>query len=466
MRIRAGALSVLAVLTTAAAASAQDWSFDARDIAMGGVGTTGNLATKMIAEQRDYTSIVLPFGLIQVFKDMNIYNPDSKNFDPVRALEYVASPMHYALDRGTTNNAQELFVSDLRNATISRDLSRYKGFVPANDVLAEGLAAPNFGGTIKLYKGARGSFQGLYVGAGPYLSVHSDSMFDPGLTNVLATGINVPNAQFPITTQDQGQVALAITGGYRGRFAWGPGIGSGSEREGLYVAANYNFLRGFQYESDAMSIALRTDASGLLVGASNIVIDHRHSSDGQGYSLDFGVGAVVDRWEVGFGANGVGNHIDWSGLEQTRYTLPSLTSGNSDFITTSVPTAGDTRVELPVDYQANVAYYANRWAAAGEVGHGFGGASLHAGLERRYGPIAVRGGARYSFSKWNPTAGVGFDLSPRVGLDVAAYGTNANIEQTRDAVIAVSIRINHLKSRPTTSPKEKLEGQNESSGRD
>src|SRR5215470_9516096 len=130
MRIRAGALSVLAVLTTAAGASAQDWSFDARDIAMGGVGTTGNLATKMIAEQRDYTSIVLPFGLIQVFKDMNIYNPDSKNFDPVRAIEYAASPMHYGLDRGRTNTGEALFVSDLRNATLSRDLSRYKGFVP------------------------------------------------------------------------------------------------------------------------------------------------------------------------------------------------------------------------------------------------------------------------------------------------------------------------------------------------
>jgi hypothetical protein len=445
MRIRAGVFGVIAVLTTAATAAAQDWSFDARDIAMGGVGTTGNLSTKMIAEQRDYTSVVLPFGLIQVFKDMSIYNPDSKNFDPVRALEYAASPVHYGLDRNTTNSAEELFVSDLRNATISRDLSRYKGFVPANDVLAEGLVAPNFGGTIKLYKGARGSFQGVYVGAGPYLSVHSDSTFDPGLTGVLTTGINVPNAFFPITTQDQGQLAIAVTGGYRGRFAFGPGIGSGSDREGLYVAANYNFLRGFQYENDAMSIAMQTDASGLLVNASNIVIDHRHSSYGLGYSLDFGVGAVIDRWEVGIGANGVGNRINWSGLDETRYTLPSLMSGNSSFVSTTTAPVGDTRVEVPVDYRGNVAYYSNQWSAAAEVGHGFGGASLHAGLERRVGRMEVRGGARYSFSRWNPTAGVGFDLSRRVALDVAAYGTNANIEQTRDAVVAVSLRFNHFK---------------------
>ena len=363
MRCRAAVLSVLAVLLTGPAAMAQDWSFDARDIAMGGVGTTGNLSTKMIDEQRDYTSIVLPFGLIQVFKDTSIFNPDSKNFDPVRAIEYAASPMHYGLDRGQTNTGETLFVSDLRNATLSRDLSRYKGFVPANDLLAEGLVAPNFGGTIKVYKGPRGSFQGIYVGAGPYLSVHNLSTFDPGLTGVLTTGVNVPNASFPITNKDEGQLALAITGGYRGRFGWRSGIGSGTAREGLYVALNYNYLRGFEYEHDDMAIALQTAANGLIINASNIVLNHQHATDGRGYSVDAGLGAVIDRWEVGVGANGLGNRIDWRGLRQTTYTLPSLTSGNSDFISTSSIAVADTRVTVPVDYRANVAYYADIWSA-------------------------------------------------------------------------------------------------------
>jgi len=445
MRIRATVLGVLAVLSTAAAAPAQDWSFDARDIAMGGVGATGNLSTKMIDEQRDYTSIVLPFGLIQVFKDVSIYNPDSTKFDPVRAIEYAASPVHYGLNRDQANTGEALFVSDLRNATISRDLTRYKGFVPANDVLAEGLVAPNFGGTIKLFKGERGSFQGVYVGAGPYFSVSSSSTFDPGLTSVLSTGVNVANALFPINNTDEGQVAIAITGGYRGRFAWRPGIGSGSEREGLYVAANYNYLHGFQYENDKMSITLRTAADGLLIDASNILLDHRHASDGRGFSIDAGVGAVIDRWEFGVGASGLGNRIDWSGLQQTRYTLQSLTSGNSDFVNSPTITAGDVRVVLPVDYRGNVAYYAERWSAAAEVGHGFGGASMHAGLEHRVGRMELRGGGRYSFSRWNPTGGVGFDVSRKIALDVAAYGTSANIERTRHTAVAVSLRINHFK---------------------
>jgi hypothetical protein len=443
MRFCTAVLSVFAVLLIGPAAAAQDWSFDARDIAMGGVGATGNLSTKMIDEQRDYTAIVLPFGLIQVFKDLSIYDPNSSNFDPVRAIEYAASPVHYGIDRGRTSGGEELFVSDLRNATVSRDLSRYKGFVPANDLLAEGLVAPNFGRTIKVFKGPRGSFQGIYVGAGPYLSVRSASAFDPGLTGVLTTGVNVPNALFPITNADEGQLAMAITGGYRGRFAWRSGIGSGTAREGLYVAANYNYLRGFQYENDAMGITLRTAANGLLIDASNIILVHQHATDGRGFSLDAGIGAVVDRWEVGVGASGIGNRIDWSGVRQTSYTLPSLTSGNSDFISTATVAVADTRVRVPVDYRANVAYYSDVWSAAAEAGHGFGGTSFHAGLERRYGRIELRGGARYSFDKWNPTGGVGFDLSRRVSLDVAAYGTNANIERTRHTAIAVSIRFNH-----------------------
>jgi hypothetical protein len=451
MRIRASVASLLAVLATATPALAQNWSFDARAIGMGGAGASGNLSTKMIDEQRNYTAIVLPFGLFQVFKDMDIYNPDSPKFDPVLVIEYAGGPLHYVIDRGNTNTGEMLFVTDIRNATLSRDLSRYRGFVPANDLLAEGLAAPNFGGTIKLVKGAGGSFQGIYLGAGPYLSVHDAATISPALTGVLSTGVNVPNATFPISNTDEAQVALAATVGYRGRFAWGSGIGSGSAREGLYVAANYNYLHGFQYEADVMAITLHTNSAGLIdvsplgINNSTIGINHHHATDGHGFSIDAGVGAVIDRWEVGFGANGIGNRINWTGVQQTVYSLLNLTSGNSNFGQSPTTTVADARVELPVDYRGNVAYYGNGWSAAVEAGQGFGGGSFHAGLEKRVGRMEVRGGARYTFSKWNPTGGVGFDLSRKISLDVAAYGTNANIERTRRTAIAASIRFNHFK---------------------
>jgi hypothetical protein len=447
MPIRIGLSTLAMCLLCSNLALAQNWSFDARAIALGGVGSSGNLSSKMIDEQRDYRSIVLPFGLIQVLKNRNIFNPDSTEFDPVRSAEYAAAPIHYVIGRDSSSNAgKTAFVSDIRNAELSRDLSKYRGFAPASTLLGEGLAAPNFGGTIKVKKNGS-DFQGIYVGAGPYLSMHSDANIAQGLIDVLSTGINARNAQFPITNNDEFQLALAVTGGYRGRFAWPTGVGSGSDRDGLYVAANYNYLHGFQYQKIDMTIRLDTDNAGLVTvkpATTPLLINQSEASSGRGFAIDVGVGAVIDHWEVGFGANGLANRINWTGAQRTTYSLNSLLSGDSDFITSPTIPIGDVRIELPVDYRGSVGYHTDRWTAAAEVGQGFGGKSLHAGYEQRVGRVELRGGARYTTEKWNPTGGIGFDFSPRVSLDVAAYGTHANIERKRQTAVAFSIRFNHM----------------------
>src|SRR5436190_24099375 len=149
----------LLLIVPARTALAQNWSFDARTIALGGTGGTGNLADNMIDKQQRYTSIVLPFGLFQVLSDLDIYDPNSPKFDPIRAIEYASSPIHYIVGRSTGTSAGALFVSDIRNGTVSRDLSRYRGFVPANDILAEGLASPSWGGTIKFRRDDNGGYQ-------------------------------------------------------------------------------------------------------------------------------------------------------------------------------------------------------------------------------------------------------------------------------------------------------------------
>jgi hypothetical protein len=68
-------LTLFALLTFSSRAFAQSWSFDARTIGMGGVGS-GNLATKMIDSERNYTSIVIPIGLFQVLSDTAVFDPN------------------------------------------------------------------------------------------------------------------------------------------------------------------------------------------------------------------------------------------------------------------------------------------------------------------------------------------------------------------------------------------------------
>src|SRR5215475_9403644 len=97
---------VLVCLVTAVLASApafaQNWSFDARNIGLGGVGSTSNIAVDMIDEQRPYRAIVLPFGLLQILPNLPKLDPTKDDFDLVRAIEYMASPIHFIVGRDDT----------------------------------------------------------------------------------------------------------------------------------------------------------------------------------------------------------------------------------------------------------------------------------------------------------------------------------------------------------------------------
>src|SRR5690242_16162358 len=97
-----GSIVPALLLACAASAGAQNWSGDARKIAMGGVGASENLAAKSIERDDHYRVIVLPFGLFQILKDTDIFDPGSDKFDLVRSFEYAVSPLHYTVNRDGT----------------------------------------------------------------------------------------------------------------------------------------------------------------------------------------------------------------------------------------------------------------------------------------------------------------------------------------------------------------------------
>src|SRR5262245_2560944 len=177
---------LLGVFLSAAPALAQNWSFDARNVGLGGIGSTSNIAFDMVDEQRPYRPIVLPFGLLQVLPNLPKLDPTSDEFDLVRSIEYAASPIHYIVGRDSTSSASA-FVTDLRNGTLNRDLNADRGFSPATSVTAEGLASPNWGKTIKVKEDGKGAFHGIYIGAGPYFSIKTAAEIDPALAAVFSS---------------------------------------------------------------------------------------------------------------------------------------------------------------------------------------------------------------------------------------------------------------------------------------
>src|SRR5687768_596817 len=147
----------LIVLLLATPATAQNWEFDARAIALGSAGGSGT-ASRLLEDQRPYRAIVLPLGLIQLVQHRNVFDPDSDEFDIIRSIELAASPLHYVLDRdGSDTDGGRRLVVDLRNATLARDLNTYRGFVPARQPASEGLASPAWGETPWCARGAVGA---------------------------------------------------------------------------------------------------------------------------------------------------------------------------------------------------------------------------------------------------------------------------------------------------------------------
>jgi hypothetical protein len=426
-------------------ARAQNWSFDARTIALGGVGSTSNIAAPAITNERPSRSIVVPLGLFQVLRDIDVFKPDSDQFDPVRAIEHAASPIHFVVGRETGSSGNR-FVNDIFNAEISNDLNRYSGFVLSDDILAEGLASTTWGKTFRFAGSADGAFHGIYVGAGPYLSMSTHATLDPRLTALLAssTPVYIPNTSFNVTNASVGQMALAVAGGYRARLALPGRGGAGGPVDGIYLAANYNYLRGFRYEDMDVGLRIDTNSAGLIAanprGGAPFVLDRQAATSGQGLAIDMGIAAVVNRWHVGFGVNGIANRIDWENVERTTYTLTSIMSGDGDFIESATQLLGQVTVELPVDYQAHAAYDAPSWGATAEWGNGFNGTRFRGGFEQRFARIELRGGGRYLRSQWEPSGGVGFNLTDTFGIDVAGFSTSANAQRKRHLAIAVSLR--------------------------
>ena len=143
------ALCVCLVHLRPVTADAQNWSFDARNIGMGGVGSTSNVAVDMVDEQRPYRAIVLPFGLFQVLAEpAQARSHEATSSISCARSSTAASPIHYIVGRDDTSTASA-FITDLRNGELNRDLNVYRGFSPATSVSAEGLASPNWGHTFK-----------------------------------------------------------------------------------------------------------------------------------------------------------------------------------------------------------------------------------------------------------------------------------------------------------------------------
>jgi len=432
-------------------ASAQNYSTDARKIAMGGGGgESTNIAAGMVGKASPYTSIVLPLGILQLLSDgFDKFKPSSDQFDPIAAIENATNPLHYTFGRGTTGTGQT-FVNDIRNGNFNTNLLSYVGFKIPAEYRAQGLGMPQGGGTIKFAKRPTGAFQGIYVGAGPYMSFDTNGTVSQPLVDMLATGVGAVCNPCLVDNASRLQLGMAITVGYRGRVAL---ASSQDSRDGVYVAYNYHILRGFRYLDNGVDVRLDTTAGGQYQipppGTNPIFITTLQAKSGSGRASDIGVVVVRNNFEVGFGINGIGNSMEWTDFSQDNYFMATSLQTGLEFSSTSVtPPVSSLTVKLPIVISESLAFQAGGWGFMGTLAQkkagsgvaGYGEKSMSAGIERKFGPFWLRGGGRYAREKWDPT--YGFGIGNRIALDVGFYGTHANLEGKRQTAMAISLRFN------------------------
>jgi hypothetical protein len=443
-RWRSAFAAVLLLTSTASSASAQNYSFDARRIALGGAGGTPNIATKLVERQRRYRSILIPVGLVKAISDYRVFFPNRDDFDFSRAVEIGTRPLHHTFG-GDDIRGFGLF-RDIVDARVNPDLNAYRssGFEVSQSTFEEGLLALTWGKTFMLRQDER-SFHGIYVGAGPYFGIQAGADFDSELVGILNSSTNryVPAATFGLGGTERHQLAIAITGGYHARFPMFAQDGEGASRNGMYVAANYHHLWGLRMDDIDARLQLETDSFGLVSPqpqAPPFALGWQESDDGRGLAMDFGVAFVRNRWDFGVGVGGVANRMTWSEIERHLVGLVSLHDGN-EWVHVRLPVTDlKRRFELPVTFTSDVAYHREAWSVLTEYSHGYQGHNFRSGLEYRLGKVELRGGGRYNQGDVHPSFGAGFNLRRNFGIDAAVFGTKTFLESKPKLGLAISLR--------------------------
>jgi hypothetical protein len=436
-------LSLSSVL--AQSAGAQTFTMDARMVGMGGANRS-NVGASLTEDSKSYRSIGLPLGLIQLYRNRHAFDPSNKeSFNPLRVIEDISNPMHLTIGRDS-ESAGDKIVKDLVQGKLSQNLMDYKGYVPKSPLSAEGLYAPSLGKTFRIGKIGKFS-QGVYGGVGPYLTAGTNVAYDQRLLDAWSGASNSVPANASLLTHDVtvGQAAAQAIVGYQARIE-GPKImksDNPSSRDGIYVAANYHYIYGFHYDADIIDVRFDTDSSGMIALSMPtnppLLIDRMSSNHGKGRAFDLGTNVVTGRWEFQFGADGIGNQIEWRDMHHEQIALAELNFG-LDFVTTPAATPQNQVVKLPVQYSAGSTYNAQKWTVTGHFARRLNGAEYHAGAEYRLGILAFRGGGRYSKDVFNPTGGMGLNLTSHFGIDAAVFSNSANAQQDRRFSTAISLR--------------------------
>ena len=437
---------LLAALSTPAAGQL---ATDARVVGMGGLQLyrkSGldryNPAYAAVPDREDggqqpKFTMPIPLGLIPFLKDHPIgnwgndplFNPSSPQFNPVELLDLILNPPLYIEIKKPLIPVNDFEFTIGRNELIV-DLGNAQRIIPAEPFgLQSSSRIANFGIGLK----------GAKVGVMGFLSYEVDfELGDTLLAFLKEAQPALPNTRYNMLGDVLVQTGFAPFIGWAGRLA-------GEADRGLFVGATLRYYMGMTYGHtlvDAGFITGDTIFSTTNGLAPDINANTEYSkwgnSMGTGIGGDVGFVIVSGPLELGFGVSDIAATLTW---KETRIEQAVYDTVTDEFQTTLINPAAETKTKLPLAYLANVAYTVGDVAFGANVERTGKGTRLHVGAEKRFGPLALRGGvSRDQRKKLQFGWGGGVRLGP-LGLDVGFRTHSHALSDERGITMATSLSL-------------------------
>jgi hypothetical protein len=430
-----------AVLVLAGAADpCRAQTFNARRLAMGGVllpgggpGSEGaNVAYRAVpANPSAGTGFTLPLGLLALAADPPVLDPDDPDFDLYEIANALYNPPWNLQLTKPDTPSDDITVVIARNQ-LSVDLGEVAGIFP------DGHSRMGLVGAGPAVSFGVGRF---FAGAATLVHYENDLSLNDALHGALTGGQPfTTNTQYLLLDRARGQVAAGLQAGWAAALVHTGDDPRAPGGSGLYVGARAKALRGLAYGDADNTVSFATGDT--LFATNPVLIDYAGllhdagTADGRyGAGLDAGIVWVAGRTEVGVGVNDVVTRIGW----RVRESLAFNDSATGDVHRVTLREGVPYTSRVPTAVTANVAVDLGPWLVAGDVTNLMDITEAHAGLERWFGPTAVRAGLELDANQRIQVAGGLGVRFGRFGLDAAAASHSRNLERERSLELALGV---------------------------
>jgi hypothetical protein len=382
-------------------------------ISHGGEGIAQNVAYRAVPSENQPTSLPLPLGLVQYAINPPTFNPNNPDFNALElANDLLNPPWHIQIYEPSTPSS-DVLVEVSRNSLVI-DLDDIQRAIPSENL--------EHGGVLR--------FPGLMFGVGPvfggvtsFSHVSHTLNLAPELHGALTEAEPfLPGRSYDASDAGVAQALMAVVGGAAFPIISPPaGDPYESSELALYGGVRLKYLRGIGYLDATNNIAFTTNDT--LFGANPVDVDyegvaHYTGSDdffsGSGFGLDLGGVLFYKRVEFGFGINDLVHQVTWTVDVDTFRFNPTI----NDIEVIPGPEDIKRDGQFPVTWYLTSAVRPGAWTVAGTLAKNVGSVTVHAGVERWLGRVALRGGTtldnrqllQFSVGSGLRFAGVGFDL--------------------------------------------------------